>query len=85
MSEDDKYIKMICKLKAIEMVPNTVKWAALVRHLLISMAFYKVWMQQGVHYLNREILNARLFLSLVYCSFQHLCHHMHDLLCPHGL
>ena len=35
-------------LKDIETVSNTVNWASLVRHLLISLGFYEVWMQQGV-------------------------------------
>ena len=57
VSEDDKYIKMVYNLmlKDIETVPNTVNWASLVRHLLISLGFYEVWMQQGVGYYRRFI------------------------------
>ena len=57
MSGDGKYIKTAYNLMLndIETVPNTVIWASLVRHLLISLDFYEVWMQERVGYYRRFI------------------------------
>ena len=41
-----------------DMVPNTVNWVSLVRHLLLSLGFYEVWMYQGVE-------NIKSFISLL--------------------
>ena len=35
-------------LRDIELLPNKVNWASLVRHLFCSLGFYEVWVQQGV-------------------------------------
>ena len=60
LSDDRKYIKIIYKemLNDCDMVPNTVNWVSLVRHLLLSLGFYEVWMQQGVG-------NIKSFISLL--------------------
>ena len=60
LSDDRKYIKIIYKemLNDFDIVPNTVNWVSLVRHLLLSLGFYEVWMQQGVG-------NIKSFISLL--------------------
>ena len=45
-------------LNDFDMVPNTVKWVSLVRHLLLSLGFYEVWLHQGVG-------NIKSFISLL--------------------
>ncbi|MCG8033307.1 MAG: reverse transcriptase family protein, partial [Candidatus Thiodiazotropha taylori] len=49
-SDSKKYIKLVYNmmLRDMESRPNTVNWASLVRHLLMSVGFYEVWLQQGV-------------------------------------
>ena len=42
----------------MDLVPNKVNWASLVRHLLMSLGFYKVWLEQGVGSYN-------IFISLL--------------------
>ena len=60
LSDDRKYIKIIYKemLNDFDMVPNTVNWVSLVRHLLLSLGFSEVWMHQGVG-------NIKSFISLL--------------------
>ena len=60
LSDDRKYIKIIYKemLNDFDMVPNTVNWVSLVRHLLLSLGFYEVWMHQGVG-------NIKSFISIL--------------------
>ena len=45
-------------LNDFDMVPNTVNWVSLVRHLLLSLGIYEVWMHQGVG-------NIKSFISLL--------------------
>ena len=49
-TEEKRYIKIVYKLmlRDLERLPNTVNWASLVRHLLMSLVFYNVWLGQGV-------------------------------------
>ena len=35
-------------LRDIELLPRNVNWASLVRHLLMTLGFYDVWLGQGV-------------------------------------
>ena len=35
-------------LSDLELFPNKVNWVSLVRHLLMSLGFYQVWLNQGV-------------------------------------
>lgn len=57
---DNKYIKLVYNLmvKDMDLVPNKVNWASLVRHLLMSLGFYEVWLEQGVG-------NYNVFISLL--------------------
>lgn len=63
-AHNTKYIKLIYKtmLNDIENFPNVVNWASLIRHLLMSLGFYEVWLQQGVGDTNRfiAVLKQRL-------------------------
>ena len=43
-------------LSDLELFPNRVNWVSLVRHLLISLGFYQVWLNQGVGNINIFIL-----------------------------
>ena len=36
----------------IELEPNKINWASLVRHLLMSLDFYNVWLNQGADTIN---------------------------------
>lgn len=49
-SPENKYIKMIYNLMLLdlEQLPHKLNWASLVWHLLMSLGFYEVWLQQGV-------------------------------------
>lgn len=60
MSPNNKYINLVYRLMLndMELRPNTVNWAALVRHLLLSLGFYEVWLNQGVGDYN-------IFISLL--------------------
>ena len=58
-AQESKYIKLIYNLmlQDIELEPNKINWASLVRHLLMSLGFYNVWLNQGVG-------NKNVFISL---------------------
>lgn len=47
---ENKYIRIVYDMMVndIEIFPNKVNWASLVRHLLLSLGFYEVWLNQGV-------------------------------------
>ena len=47
-SEDRKYINIVYRmmLRDMELKPNSVNWASLVKHLLMSLGFYDVWIAQ---------------------------------------
>ena len=55
-----KYIKIVYNMMLHDMdqAANAVNWATLVRHLLLSLGFYEVWLNQGVG-------NYKSFLSLL--------------------
>ena len=57
LSEDVKYIKLVYNmmLEDLELNPNKTNWASLLRHLLFSMGFNEVWIQQGVGNINNFI------------------------------
>ena len=44
-------------LNDMDLMPNIINWASLVRHLLLSLGFYEVWLQQRVG-------NYSIFISL---------------------
>ena len=50
LAEENKYIKIVYNLmlRDLERLPNKVNWASLVKHLLMSLGFYNVWLDQGV-------------------------------------
>lgn len=50
MSQEQKYIKKVYNLmlQDIDAIPNVANWASLIRHLLLSLGFYEVWLEQGV-------------------------------------
>lgn len=54
-ANENKYIKMVYNLMLgdLELLPNKVNWASLVRHLLLSLGFYEVWLNQGVGDYNK--------------------------------
>ena len=60
MAPENKYISLVYKIMVndLERQPNTTNWASLVRHLLLSLGFYEVWLQQGVG-------NFNIFISLL--------------------
>ena len=49
-AQENKYIKLVYNLMLsdLEILPDKVNWASLVRHLLLSLGFYEVWLNQGV-------------------------------------
>lgn len=49
-------------LDDIDKLPNVVNWASLVRHLLLSLGFYEVWLHQGVGHYSKfiSLLKQRL-------------------------
>ena len=49
-AHNNKYIKVVYELmlRDIELLPRKVNWASLVRHLLMTLGFYDVWLGQGV-------------------------------------
>lgn len=57
-SHNTKYIKVIYNmmLNDMESRPNITNWASLVHHLLVTMGFGEVWLQQGVGNYNKFIL-----------------------------
>lgn len=65
VSANHKYIRIIYKqmLQDIESVPNVVNWASLVRHLLLTLGFNEVWMQQGVGNYVKFISEFKLRLT----------------------
>ena len=58
-AQESKYIKLIYNLmlQDIELEPDKINWASLVRHLLMSLGYYNVWLNQGVG-------NKNVFISL---------------------
>ena len=50
MSPDNKYINLVYRmmLNDLELRQNIVNRASLVKHLLLSLGFYEVWLAQGV-------------------------------------
>ena len=59
MAPENKYVKLVYKMMVndIEEMPNKTNWASLVRHLLMPLGFYEVWLAQGV-------ANSNAFLSV---------------------
>ena len=59
MTPENKYVRLVYKvmLNDIEEMPDKTNWASLVKHLLMSLGFYEVWLAQGV-------ANIGLFLSV---------------------
>ena len=49
-AQENKYIKLVYNLMLsdLEILPDKVNWASLVRHLFLSLGFYEVWLNQGV-------------------------------------
>lgn len=64
-SGDTKYIKLVYNmmLNDMESRPSITNWVSLLRHLLLSMGFYDVWLQQGVGDYNRFIYQFQQRLS----------------------
>ena len=54
---DTKYVKLIYKmmLNDLNLRPNKPNWAFYVKHLLESLGFINVWLNQGVGNINRFI------------------------------
>ena len=50
LSDENKYTKIVYKLmlRDLERLHNKVNWASLVKHLLMALGFYNVWLGQGV-------------------------------------
>lgn len=48
--QNNKYIKIIYELmlRDLERLPGKANWASLIRHLLMTLGFYDVWLGQGV-------------------------------------
>ena len=57
LSEDVKYIKLVYNmmLEDLELNANKTNWTSLLPHLLFSMGFNEVWIQQGVGNINNFI------------------------------
>ena len=49
-AQNNKYIKMVYELmlRDIELLPRKVNWVSTVRHLLMTLDFYAVWLGQGM-------------------------------------
>ena len=49
-ASENKYIKLVYNmmLSDLESFPKRVNWVSLVHHLLMSLGFYQVWLNQGV-------------------------------------
>ena len=64
-SEEQKYINIVYRmmLRDMELKPNAVNWASLVKHLLMSLGFYEVWLAQGVGDYKAFISVLKLRLS----------------------
>ena len=64
LSEDVKYIKLVYNMmfEDLELNPKKTNWASLLRHLLFSMGFNEVWIQQRVGNINNfnSVLKQRL-------------------------
>ena len=60
MATDKKYIKLAFNIRTQDLKrrPNATNWASLNRHLLLSLGFNKVWLQQWVG-------NYIMFVSLL--------------------
>ena len=50
LAVENKYIKIVYNLmlRNLERLPNKVNWASLVKHLLMTLGFYNVWLGQGL-------------------------------------
>lgn len=63
-AEESKYVRLIYRLMLndIEAAPTTVNWASLLQHILSSLGFHEVWVQQGVGNYNAfiSVLKQRL-------------------------
>ena len=59
LAPHNKYIKLVYNLmlQDLELLPNKVNWASLLQHLLMSLGFNEVWINQGVG-------NINVFLSM---------------------
>ena len=64
-SGDRKYINIVYRmmLRDMDLKPNSVNWASLIKHLLMSLGFYDVWLAQGVEDYNVFILALKQRLS----------------------
>ena len=64
LAPDNKYIKLVFNLmlQDLEVLPNKVNWASLLHHLLMSLGFNEVWINQGVG-------NMNMFLSMAKQGF----------------
>ena len=58
---DTKYVKLVYEmmLNDLNLRPNKPKWAYYVKHLLESLGFNNVWLNQGVGNINRFMLIFR--------------------------
>ena len=48
-------------LQDLELLPNKVNWISLLRHLLMSLCFNEVWINQGVGNINVFLNMAKHF------------------------
>ena len=64
-AEDNKYIKIVydMMLRDSELLPDKVNWVSLLRHLLMSLGFYEVWLNQGVGDCNRFLMTLKQRLT----------------------
>ena len=64
-SGENKYIKQIYNLilNDLDTKPNIVNWASLLKHLLSSLGFHEVWVNQGVGNYNAFIGFLKLRLT----------------------
>ena len=64
-SGDRKYINIVYRmmLRDMDLKRNSVNWASLIKHLLMSLGFYDVWLAQGVGDYNVFILTLKQRLS----------------------
>ena len=64
-SGNTKYIKLVYNMMLVDLEsnPTITNWASLIRHLLLSMGFNEVWLQQGVGNYNIFIALCKQRLS----------------------
>ena len=64
-AEDNKYIKIVYNmmLRDSEILPDKVNWVSLLRHLLMSLGFYEVWLNQGGGDCNRFLMTLKQRLT----------------------